>query len=195
MNKLAILVKGLIKENPIFVLVLGMCPSIAVTTSVANAAGMGITTTFVLVLSNALISLLKNVIPDKVRIPAYIVIIASSTSIIDLLLQGFVPSLAADLGIFIPLIAVNCIVLGRAEAFANKNTVVDSMLDGVGMGLGFTGAITIIGTFREMLGNGSFLGYSFMEGNSMLVFILAPGGFIVLGLLMALVNVIQKKKN
>ena len=195
MNKLAILVKGLIKENPIFVLVLGMCPSIAVTTSVANAVGMGITTTFVLVFSNALISLLKNVIPDKVRIPAYIVIIASSTSMIDLLLQGFVPSLAANLGIFIPLIAVNCIVLGRAEAFANKNTVVDSMLDGVGMGLGFTGAITIIGAFREMLGNGSFLGYSFMEGNSMLVFILAPGGFIVLGLLMALVNVIQKKKN
>ena len=195
MNKLSILLKGLIKENPTFVLVLGMCPSIAVTTSVTNAVGMGITTTFVLVLSNALISLLKNVIPDKVRIPSYIVVIAASTSIIDLLLQGFVPSLAADLGIFIPLIAVNCIVLGRAEAFANKNSVTDSVLDGVGMGLGFTFALTMIGIFREVLGNGSFLGYSFMESNNMLVFVLAPGGFIVLGLLMAVVNVIQKKKN
>jgi electron transport complex protein RnfE len=195
MNKMKILTKGLLKENPAFVLVLGMCPSLAVTTSAINALGMGLATTFVLLMSNMLISLLKNVIPNKVRIPAYIVVIATFVTIVDLVLKGFVPPLAESLGLFIPLIVVNCIVLGRAEAFASKNTVVDSMLDGIGMGLGFTLSLFVIGSIREILGSGSFLGFSipFMKGNEILVFVLAPGAFIVLGFMMALVRKLQNK--
>ena len=190
-----ILTKGLLKENPAFVLVLGMCPSLAVTTSAINALGMGLATTFVLLMSNMLISLLKNVIPNKVRIPAYIVVIATFVTIVDLVLKGFVPPLAESLGLFIPLIVVNCIVLGRAEAFASKNSVLDSVLDGIGMGLGFTLSLFVIGSIREILGSGSFLGLSipFMKGNEILVFVLAPGAFIVLGFVMALVRRIQNK--
>lgn len=194
MSKVNILTKGLIKENPILVLVLGMCPTLAVTTSAINALGMGFATTFVLIMSNALISLLKNVIPDTVRIPAYIVVIATFVSIVDMILQGFVPALASSLGIFIPLIVVNCIVLGRAEAFASKNSVFDSILDGTGMGLGFTFALFIVGAIREIFGSGAIFGYKFIEGDGMLIFVLAPGAFIVLGFVMAFVRHLQMKK-
>ena len=193
-SKLNILTKGFFKENPTLILVLGCCPTLAVTTSVTNALGMGAATTFVLLMSNMLISALKNVIPDKVRIPSYIVIIATFVSMIDLLIQGFLPSLSASLGVFIPLIVVNCIVLGRAEAFANKNTVFDSLLDGLGMGIGFTIALTLIGGIREILGSGSFLGYQFITSEyNMLIFVLAPGAFIVFGFVMAAVRYIVKK--
>ena len=199
-SKLNILTKGFFKENPTLILVLGCCPTLAVTTSVTNALGMGAATTFVLLMSNMLISALKNIIPDKVRIPSYIVIIATFVSMIDLLIQGFLPSLSASLGVFIPLIVVNCIVLGRAEAFANKNTVFDSLLDGLGMGIGFTIALTLIGGIREILGSGSFLGYQFIPSEyNMLIFVLAPGAFIVFGFVMAavrfLVNKSEAKKN
>ena len=193
-SKLNILTKGFFKENPTLILVLGCCPTLAVTTSVTNALGMGAATTFVLLMSNMLISALKNVIPNKVRIPSYIVIIATFVSMIDLLIQGFLPSLSASLGVFIPLIVVNCIVLGRAEAFANKNTVFDSLLDGLGMGIGFTIALTLIGGIREILGSGSFLGYQFIPSEyNMLIFVLAPGAFIVFGFVMAAVRYIVKK--
>ena len=193
-SKLNILTKGFFKENPTLILVLGCCPTLAVTTSVTNALGMGAATTFVLLMSNMLISALKNVIPDKVRIPSYIVIIATFVSMIDLLIQGFLPSLSASLGVFIPLIVVNCIVLGRAEAFANKNTVFDSLLDGLGMGIGFTIALTLIGGIREILGSGSFLGYQFIPSEyNMLIFVLAPGAFIVFGFVMAAVRYIVNK--
>lgn len=196
MNKLKILTKGILKENPTLVLVLGTCPSLAVTTSVANAIGMGLATTFVLMMSNTLISILKNVIPDKVRIPAFIVVIATFVSIVDLLIKGYVPALSESLGIFIPLIVVNCIVLGRAEAFASKNSVFDSFLDGLGMGLGFTLALTLIGTCRELLGNGSFLGYKlpFVTGDGILIFVLAPGAFFVMGFVIAIVQYFQKRR-
>ena len=193
MNKLKILTNGFIKENPSLVLVLGMCPSLAVTTSVINAIGMGAATTFVLTMSNILISLLKNVIPNKVRIPIFIVVIATFTTIVDLMLQGFVPALASSLGLFIPLIVVNCIVLGRAEAFASKKSVFDSLLDGIGMGLGFTFALILIATCRELLGNGSFLDIKLFSGKELLMFVLAPGAFIVLGFLIAFIKIIQKK--
>ena len=193
-SKLNILTKGFFKENPTLILVLGCCPTLAVTTSVTNALGMGAATTFVLLMSNMLISALKNVIPDKVRIPSYIVIIATFVSMIDLLIQGFLPSLSASLGVFIPLIVVNCIVLGRAEAFANKNTVFDSLLDGLGMGIGFTIALVLIGGIREILGSGSFLGYQFIPSEyNMLIFVLAPGAFIVFGFVMAAVRYIVNK--
>ncbi|MBQ3732739.1 MAG: electron transport complex subunit E [Bacteroidales bacterium] len=193
-SKLSILTKGFFKENPTLILVLGCCPTLAVTTSVTNALGMGAATTFVLLMSNIIISALKNVIPDKVRIPSYIVIIATFVSMIDLLIQGFLPSLSASLGVFIPLIVVNCIVLGRAEAFANKNTVFDSMLDGLGMGIGFTIALTLIGGIREILGSGSFLGYQFIPSEyNMLIFVLAPGAFIVFGFVMAAVRYFVNK--
>ena len=193
MNKLKILFNGILKENPTFVLVLGMCPTLGVTTSAFNGFGMGVATTFVLLMSNALISLLKNVIPDKVRIPAFIVVIATFVSIVDLLIQGFVPALGESLGLFIPLIVVNCIVLGRAEAFASKNTVFDSMLDGIGMGLGFTLSLTVIGAIREILGSGSIFGYTFLPASAnILVFVLAPGAFFVLGFVMALIRHLQK---
>ena len=194
-SKLNILTKGFFKENPTLILVLGCCPTLAVTTSVTNALGMGAATTFVLLMSNMLISALKNIIPDKVRIPSYIVIIATFVSMIDLLIQGFLPSLSASLGVFIPLIVVNCIVLGRAEAFANKNTVFDSLLDGLGMGIGFTIALTLIGGIREILGAGSFLGYQFIPSEyNMLIFVLAPGAFIVFGFVMAAVRFIVNKR-
>ena len=194
MSKLNILTKGFFKENPVLVLVLGTCPTLAVTTSVKNALGMGLATTFVLLMSNTIISLLKNVIPDMVHIPSFIVIIATFVSMIDLLIQGYAPSLASSLGIFIPLIVVNCIVLGRAEAFASKNTVGDSILDGLGMGIGFTIALTIIGSVREILGSGSFFDHKFIQGDGILIFVLAPGAFLVFGFTVALVRYLQSKK-
>ena len=193
-SKLNILTKGFFKENPTLILVFGCCPTLAVTTSVGNALGMGAATTFVLLMSNIIISALKNVIPDKVRIPSYIVIIATFVSMIDLLIQGFLPALSASLGVFIPLIVVNCIVLGRAEAFANKNSVLDSALDGLGMGIGFTIALVLIGSIREILGAGSFLGFQFIPSEyNMLIFVLAPGAFIVFGFVMAAVRYIVNK--
>ena len=194
-SKLNILTKGFFKENPTLILVLGCCPTLAVTTSVTNALGMGAATTFVLLMSNMLISALKNVIPDKVRIPSYIVIIATFVSMIDLLIQGFLPSLSASLGVFIPLIVVNCIVLGRAEAFANKNTVFDSLLDGLGMDIGFTIALTLIGAIREILGSGSIMGFQFIPAEyHILIFVLAPGAFLVFGFVMAAVRFIVNKR-
>ena len=184
MSKLKIITNGIIKDNPTFILVLGMCPTIGTTTSAINGMGMGLATTFVLILSNVFISLLAKMIPDKVRIPAYIVIIASF----------YVPDLYAALGLFIPLIVVNCIILGRAEAFANKNTPADSALDGIGIGLGFTLALTVIGMVRELLGSMSFFGMKLAEGDGMLAFVLAPGGFLVLGYLMVLFRKLINKK-
>ena len=200
MSKLKILTKGFFKENPSLILVLGTCPTLAVTTSVNNALGMGAATTFVLLMSNILISMLKNVIPDKIRIPCFIVIIATFVSMIDLIIQGFLPALSASLGVFIPLIVVNCIVLGRAEAFASKNPVFDSFLDGLGMGIGFTISLVLIAAVREVLGAGSFLGFTFVPSDyNMLLFVLAPGAFIVYGFVMAAVrqllnNVEAKRK-
>lgn len=188
MKKLNILFRGIVKENPTFVLILGMCPTLGTTTSAINGAGMGIATLFVLFMSNIVISLIKNVIPDKVRIPAFIVVIASFVTVIQLLMQAYVPTLYETLGVFIPLIVVNCIILGRAEAFASKNSVLDSALDGLGMGLGFTLSLTLLGAVREMLGNGSVFGYKFISGDGMIAFVLAPGAFIVLGYLMLLFN-------
>ncbi len=192
MNQLKNFTKGLLKENPILVLVLGMCPTLATTSSALNGLGMGLATTFVLLGSNVFISLLKNVIPDKVRIPAFIVIIATFVTIVDLMMQAYVPSLYSTLGIFIPLIVVNCIVLGRAEAFASKNTVLSSAVDGIGMGIGFTLALGVLGAIRELLGNGSILGHKFINGDGIILFILAPGAFIALGYLMAVINKIKK---
>ncbi len=194
MNKLSIILKGIIKENPTFVLVLGMCPTLGTTTSAMNGMGMGVATMAVLIMSNFVISCIKSLIPDKVRIPAFIVVIASFVTIIQMLMEAYVPSLYASLGVFIPLIVVNCIILGRAEAFASKNGPLDSILDGVGIGLGFTLSLTVIGAVRELLGSGSIFGFSFGIGDYMpLVFILAPGAFLVLGYLMALFNKFAKK--
>lgn len=187
--------KGFIKENPSFVLMLGMCPTLAVTSSAQNGLGMGLATTFVLVLSNMIISAIKSQVPDKVRIPCFIVVIAAFVTIVDLLIQGFVPALADSLGVFIPLIVVNCIVLGRAEAFAAKNGVFSSLIDGLGMGLGFTFALTLLGMIREALGAGSFFGHKFIQGDGIIVFILAPGAFIVLGFLVALIRHLSSQKN
>lgn len=192
MNQLQNFTKGILKENPILVLVLGACPTLATTSSAINGLGMGSATTFVLVCSNVVISLLARFIPDKVRIPAFIVVIASFVTIVDLVMQAYVPDLYKSLGIFIPLIVVNCIVLGRAEAFASKNTVFSSLIDALGMGLGFTLALGILGAFREITGSGSLFGYKFIQGDGILVFILAPGAFIALGYLIALVNKIRK---
>jgi electron transport complex protein RnfE len=192
MNQFQNFTKGFIKENPILVLVLGTCPTLATTSSSLNGLGMGIATTFVLIGSNSVISLLANVIPDKVRIPAFVVIIASFVTIVDLLMQAYVPGLYDKLGIFIPLIVVNCIVLGRAEAYASKNSVFSSFIDGFGMGLGFTVALGILGAFREIVGSGSIFGYKFIPGDGILVFILAPGAFIALGYMIAIVNKIKK---
>lgn len=193
MSQLQNLTKGFIRENPILVLVLGTCPTLATTSSSLNGLGMGIATTFVLAGSNVVISMLANLIPDKVRIPAFVVIIASFVTVVDLVMQAFVPDLYVTLGIFIPLIVVNCIVLGRAEAFASKNSVFSSLLDGLGMGLGFTLALGVLGAFREIVGSGSLFGQKFLPGNGILVFILAPGAFIALGFLIAIVNQIKKK--
>ena len=193
-EKLLLVWKGVIKENPTFVLILGMCPTLGTTTSAENGFGMGVATMAVLILSNVVISLIKNLIPDKVRIPAFIVVIASFVTVIQMLMQAFVPSLYESLGLFIPLIVVNCIILGRAEAFASKNGVFDSALDGVGIGLGFTFALTIIGAVREVLGSGEIFGYDLGISDYMpIVFILAPGGFLVLGFLMVLFNKFLKK--
>ena len=188
MKRFNILLKGIIRENPTFVLILGMCPTLGTTTSAINGAGMGIATMFVLIMSNIVISLIKNLIPDKVRIPAFIVVIASFVTVIQLLMEAYVPSLYETLGEFIPLIVVNCIILGRAEAFASKHNVLDSALDGLGIGLGFTLSLTVIGAVREILGSGSVFGYKFIEGDGMIAFVLAPGAFLVLGYLMVLFN-------
>ncbi len=192
--------KGFIKENPVFVMALGLCPTLAVTTSVANAIGMGLAATFVLVCSNIIISLIKGVIPSKIRIPCYIVVIASFVTIVDMVMHAYAPGLHKNLGLFIPLIVVNCIILGRAEAFASKNNVFKSMLDGIGMGLGFTLALVVLGGIRELLGAGQFLGLSipfFTDTYGkmpMLVAILAPGAFLTLGLLMGLMEIFKKKQ-
>ena len=195
MSKLGLVTKGILKENPTFVLVLGMCPTLGTTTSAINGLGMGLATTFVLILSNMAISLIAGLIPNKVRIPSYIVVIASFVTILQLLMQAFLPSLYETLGLFIPLIVVNCIVLGRAEAFANKNSVGDSALDGLGIGLGFTASLTIIGLVRAILGSLSLFGWKFAEGDGILAFVLAPGAFIVLGYLMVLFKNLTAKKN
>lgn len=192
MNQLQNFTKGLIRENPLLVLVLGTCPALATTSSAFNGMGMGLATTFVLIGSNVVIALLASLIPDKVRIPAFIVVIASFVTIVDLLMQAYVPSLYETLGIFIPLIVVNCIVLGRAEAFASKNSLLSSLVDAAGMGLGFTLALGILGALREIAGTGAILGYKFIKGDGILVFILAPGAFIVLGYMIALINKIRK---
>ena len=193
MSKLQIITKGILKDNPTFVLILGMCPTLGVTSSAINGMGMGVATMAVLIMSNIVISLIKSLIPDKVRIPAFIVVIASFVTIIEMLMQAYLPSLYSALGVFIPLIVVNCIILGRAEAFASKNGVLDSALDGIGIGLGFTLSLTVIGAVREMLGAGSIFGYTFADGVMPLLFILAPGGVLVLGYLMVLFNKVAKR--
>lgn len=189
------LVKGLITENPIFVIVLGMCPTLATSTSVNNALGMGLAATFVLVCSNIMIAVVKGFTPDKIRIPIYIVVIAAFVSIVDMSMAAYVPALHKALGIFIPLIVVNCIILGRAEAFASKNNVINSLADGIGMGLGFTLSLTVVASIREILGAGTWMGIKLMPGNyePMLVAILAPGAFITLGFLMGLMNMLKKR--
>ncbi|SFS96107.1 electron transport complex protein RnfE [Porphyromonadaceae bacterium NLAE-zl-C104] len=194
-NNLKVLVNGIIKENPIFVLLLGMCPTLATTSSAINGMSMGLATMFVLTCSNAVISMLKNVIPDMVRIPAYIVVIATFVTIIELLMKAYVPALADSLGIFIPLIVVNCIVLGRAESFASKNSVISSIFDGIGIGLGFTFALSLLGAVRELLGTGKIFSLNiYPEQFGSLIFVLAPGAFIVLGFLIAIFNKLQKKE-
>ncbi|MBQ0081045.1 MAG: electron transport complex subunit E [Alistipes sp.] len=193
-DKLLLAWKGVIKENPTFVLVLGMCPTLGTTTSATNGFGMGIATMAVLIMSNMVISLIKNVIPDKVRIPSFIVVIASFVTIIEMLMQAYLPALYASLGVFIPLIVVNCIILGRAEAFASKNGVLDSALDGIGIGVGFTLSLTFIGAVREILGAGAIFGFNLGISSYMpLVLILAPGGFMVLGFAMVLFNKFLKR--
>jgi electron transport complex protein RnfE len=195
MNKLKEFTKGFVKENPVFVMALGLCPTLAVSSSVMNAIGMGLAATFVLACSNVFISMIKNVIPSKIRIPAYIVVIASFVTIVDMVMHAYLPPLHKSLGIFIPLIVVNCIILGRAEAFASKNNVFLSVLDGIGMGLGFTLALVVIASIREVLGAGQILGINLFPATyqPMLVAILAPGAFIVMGLLMGLMNILKKK--
>lgn len=221
MNRLQIITNGIVKNNPTFVLVLGMCPTLGTTTSAVNGLGMGVATMAVLVMSNLVISLIKGIIPDKVRIPAFIVVIASFVTIIQMLMQAFVPGLYAALGVFIPLIVVNCIILGRAEAFASKNSAFDSVLDGIGIGLGFTLALTVVGAVREVLGSGAIFGrnvdvlvhdglrhageffgihywnsdyVSFINSDFMpMIFVLAPGAFLVLGYVMVLFNKLAKK--
>ena len=187
------LTKGFFRENPILVLLLGCCPTLATTTSAINGLSMGLATTFVLILSNMCISLLKNFIPNKVHIPCYIVVIASFVTVLQLLMQAYLPSIYETLGLFIPLIVVNCIVLGRAEAYASKNNVLDSAVDGISMGLGFAMALTILGSIREILGSGSIFGWKFIEGDAILVFVLAPGAFIAMGYLIAIMNRLLKK--
>ena len=189
MNNLKVLTSGIIKNNPTFVLVLGMCPTLGTTTSAENGFGMGVATMAVLIMSNLVISLIKNFIPDKVRIPAFIVVIASFVTIIQMLMQAYVPALYGALGVFIPLIVVNCIILGRAEAFASKNSPLDSILAGVGIGLGFTLALTVIGAVREILGSGAIFGVILGFADvAPLSFVLAPGAFLVLGYLIVLFN-------
>jgi Na+-translocating ferredoxin:NAD+ oxidoreductase subunit E len=192
-NKLSLITKGFIKDNPTFSLVLGMCPTLATTTSAMNGLEMGLATLFVLVLSNMAISLLAPLVPDKVHIPVYIVVIAAFVTVLQLLMQAYVPAVYSTLGLFIPLIVVNCIVLGRAEAYANSHGVLDSALDGLGIGIGFTMSLTTIGIIREILGSGSVFGWKFIAGDGILAFVMAPGAFLVLGYLMVLFNKYLKK--
>lgn len=193
MNNLKVLFNGIVKENPTFVLLLGMCPTLATTTSAINGMSMGLATMFVLILSNFLISLIKNLVPDMVRIPCYIVVIASLVTVLQMLMQAYVPDIYETLGLFIPLIVVNCIILGRAEAFAAKNNPVASIFDGIGIGIGFTLALTLLGAVREFLGTGDVFGFTLQgEQYGMLMFVLAPGAFLTLGYLIAIVNKIKK---
>jgi len=191
------IVKGLIKENPMFVLVLGTCPTLAVSTSVINALGMGAAVTFVVICSNIIISLIKDIVPSSIRIPIFIVVIAAFVSVVDMTMAAFLPPLHKALGIFIPLIVVNCVILGRAEAFASKNNVLYSLADGLGMGMGATLSLTIVATIREILGSGTWLGIRVMPNSyePMLVAILAPGAFFTLGFLMALMNRLKEKRS
>lgn len=185
--------KGFLKENAVFVLFLGLCPTLAVTTSAINGLAMGLATTFVLVMSNLVVSLIKNLIPNKVRIPSFIVIIATFVTVVELVMKGYAPALFDALGIFIPLIVVNCLVLGRAEAFASKNKLWTSVVDGTGMGLGFTMALTVLGAIRELLGSGAFFGMKLLSGDAILLFILPPGAFLALGYLIVLANMLKEK--
>ena len=194
MGKLQLISKGIIKENPTFVLLLGMCPTLATTTSAVNGMSMGLATMFVLILSNMVISAIAAYIPDKVRIPSYIVVIATFVTLLQFVMQAYVPDIYETLGLFIPLIVVNCIVLGRAEAFANKNSVIDSALDGIGIGLGFTTSLTLLGVVREILGNGSVFGLKFIEGDGILAFVLAPGAFLALAYLIVIFRKLTTKK-
>lgn len=192
-SNVKVLFNGIIKENPVFVLLLGMCPTLGTTSSAINGLGMGLATTFVLVASNVVIALIKNMIPDKVRIPAFIVVIATFVTVVEMSMQAYLPALYDSLGLFIPLIVVNCIVLGRAEAFAAKNTVLKSTFDGLGMGIGFSMALTLLGATRELLGTGKvFNMIIFPENYGMLIFVLAPGAFIMLGFLIAIFNKFSK---
>lgn len=194
MNQWKNFTKGFIKENPVFILLLGMCPTLGVTSSAINGLGMGLATTFVLLMANIVVSLVKNLIPDKVRIPSFIVIIASFVTIVQLVMQAYLPSLYKSLGLFIPLIVVNCIVLGRAEAFASKNSLISSAVDGLGIGLGFSFALVLLGGIREILGSGKIFNFTIYPENYVtLLFVLAPGAFIVLGYLIAIINRINKK--
>lgn len=195
MNNLKVLINGIVKENPTFVLLLGMCPTLGTTSSAINGMGMGLATMFVLICSNVVISAIKNLIPDMVRIPSFIVVIASFVTLLQMIMQAYVPDLYATLGLFIPLIVVNCIVLGRAEAFAAKHGPIPSLFDGLGMGLGFTLGLTLLGAMREFLGTGKVFGMTiFSEDYGMLLFVLAPGAFIALGYLIALVNSLKSSK-
>uniref|UniRef100_UPI004025C107 electron transport complex subunit RsxE n=1 Tax=Prevotella sp. TaxID=59823 RepID=UPI004025C107 len=195
MNSLKIIANGLIKENPTFVLLLGMCPTLATTTSLINGISMGLSTAFVLICSNIAISLIKNLTPDTVRIPVFVVVIASFVTVLQMCLAAFFPSINSSLGLYIPLIVVNCIILGRAEAFACKHGALDSMLDGIGVGLGFTLGLSLLGFFRELLGTGYVMGIRLLpETAGMLLFILPPGAFITLGYLIAVVNRLRAKQ-
>lgn len=195
MNQWKNFTKGFIKENPVFVLLLGMCPTLGTTGSAINGLSMGLATAFVLTMSNIAISLIKNLIPDKVRIPAYVVVIATFVTVVQMVMQAYVPALFESLGLFIPLIVVNCIVLGRAEAFASKNNVLSSAIDGIGIGLGFAFALTVLGSVRELMGSGKLFSITiYPENYGMLVFILAPGAFIALGYIIALINRLNKSK-
>lgn len=193
MNNFKVLMNGIVRENPTFVLLLGMCPTLGTTSSAINGMGMGLATMFVLICSNVVISSIKNLVPDMVRIPIFVVVIASFVSLLQMLMQAYTPDLYAKLGLFIPLIVVNCILLGRAEAFAAKNAPLPSFFDGLGMGLGFTIALTLLGGVREFLGTGKLFNIEIMpEQCGMLIFVLAPGAFIVLGFLIAIVNRLKK---
>lgn len=195
MNSIKYIWNGIVKENPTFVLLLGMCPTLGTTSSAINGMSMGLATTFVLILSNLIISLIKDYVPDAVRIPCYVVVIATLVTILQMLMQAYVPDIYATLGLFIPLIVVNCIILGRAEAFAAKHGQLDSVCDGIGIGIGFTLALTLLGGVREFLGTGGIFGLSLQgEDYGMLMFVLAPGAFIVLGYLIAIVNKIRGNK-
>lgn len=194
MGKFNLITKGLIKENPTFVLLLGMCPTLATTTSAINGMSMGLATMFVLILSNIGISAIARFVPDKVRIPAYIVVIATFVTVLELLMKAYLQGIYETLGLFIPLIVVNCIVLGRAEAFANKNTVLDSALDGLGIGLGFTCSLTLLGIVREILGSGSVFGFKFIAGDGILAFVLAPGAFLALAYLIVIFRKLTTEK-